>query len=290
MRGPAVLVDASPYAFRAYFSLPDSIRDPAGRAVHAVYGFANFLLQLIRAEQPSRLAVAFDGSLVTSFRNEIYPPYKANRETPPPQLEEQLDTCLELAAACGATVASDDRFEADDLVAAWARRAREEGWGRVLVVSSDKDLAQLVGPEVQFLDFAKAERYGEAEVAERFGVRPEQIADLLALAGDAVDNIPGVAGVGKKTAAALLAAFGSLDELYRRLEELPGMPLRGAQGLHDKLAAGREIAALCQRLTRVADEAPVPPVGEFLGADRATVDGLFDRLGFGRIRERVVYR
>lgn len=290
MSGPAVLVDASPYAFRAFFSLPDSIRDPAGRSVHAVYGFANFLLQLIRDERPGRLAVAFDGSLVTSFRNEIYPAYKSTRETPPADLEEQLDRCLELAAACGATTAIDDRFEADDLVAAWVEKGRVEGWGPALVVSSDKDLAQLVGPAVQFLDFAKGERYCEAEVLERFGVRPDQIADLLALAGDPVDAIPGVAGIGRKSAASLLAAFGSLDELYARLGEVPQTGLRGARGLHDKLAAGHDLARLSQRLTRVAREAPVPPVPEFRGADRATVDELFGRLGFGRIRERVVYR
>lgn len=290
MSGPAVLVDASPYAFRAYFSLPPTLRDRSGRSVHAVYGFANFLLQLIRAEAPSRLAVAFDGSLVTSFRNELYPPYKAQRELPPAELEEQLDLCRELASALGATTAIDDRFEADDLVAAWVDRARREAWGPAVVVSSDKDLAQLVGPHVEFLDFAKAERYGAAAVVERFGVAPHQIADLLALAGDPVDNIPGVAGIGKKTAAQLLQTFGSLDELYARLDELPHVPIRGARGLHEKLVTGRDLAFLSQRLTRVAPEAPAPAVSRFEGAERRATDDLFDRLGFGRIRERVVYR
>jgi DNA polymerase I len=288
--GAAVLVDASPYAFRAYFSLPPTIRDPSGRPVHAVYGFANFLLQLIRAEAPSRLAVAFDGSLVTSFRNELYPPYKAQRELPPAELEEQLDTCLELAAALGATTAIDDRYEADDLVAAWAERARREEWGTAVVVSSDKDLAQLVGPGVEFLDFAKGERYDEAAVAQRYGVAPHQIADLLALAGDPVDNIPGVAGIGKKTAAQLLTTFGSLDALYARLDELPGLALRGARATYDKLVAGREAALLSQRLSRVAPEAPAPAVPLFEGAERPVAEALFERLGFGRIRERVVYR
>jgi DNA polymerase I len=175
-------------------------------------------------------------------------------------------------------------------VAAWVERARREEWGTAVVVSSDKDLAQLVGPGVEFLDFAKGERYDETAVAERYGVAPHQIADLLALAGDPVDNIPGVAGIGKKTAAQLLTTFGSLDELYARLDELPNLAIRGARATYDKLVAGREAALLSQRLSRAAPEAPAPPVPLFVGAERDTVEELFTRLGFGRIRERVVFR
>ena len=221
------LVDASPYVFRAYFSLPDSIRTPAGEPIHAAYGFASFLLKLIADEAPSHLAVAFDESLTTSFRNDLYPDYKAQRELPPAELEAQLGACRELADAFGAATFADAVYEADDIVATLAEQATAAGLPAV-VVSGDKDLAQLVGDGVTLYDFAREERLGPAEVMERFGCRPEQVAELLALQGDAVDNIPGVPGVGKKTARALLAAFDDLDDLYARLDEVPDLALRGA--------------------------------------------------------------
>jgi 5'-3' exonuclease len=164
-----------------------------------------------------------------------------------------------------------------------------------VIVSHDKDLAQLVGPRVTFFDFAKGERLGPAGVAEKFGVRPEQVADLLALRGDTVDNIPGVPGVGAKTAVALLARFRDLDDLYARLDEVADLPIRGAAGLAARLAEHRETAYLALRLARVVRDVPqVAGVSladlAWSGADRATVDTLFDRLGFGTIRGRVPMR
>ncbi len=283
------LVDASPYIFRAFFSLPESIVDPAGRPVNAVHGFAGFLLRLIHEERPSHLGLAFDGSLTTSFRNEIYPEYKAQRELPPAELEAQLDDCRQLGAAFGAATFIDATFEADDLIGTLAGQLLHAGH-RVVVVSSDKDLAQLVGERCELFDFAKGVRYGPREVTEKFSVRPEQVADLLALAGDSVDNIPGVSGVGPKTAAALLRHFESVEEIYARLDEVVDLPLRGARPLSDRLERQRQVALLSKRLALIAADAPVAANTDELrleGADAERVDALFDRLGFEGLRERI---
>ena len=287
------LVDASPYIFRAHFSLPSSIKTPDGSPAAASYGFTSFLLKLIADEKPTHLGVAFDRSLNSSFRNEIYPAYKEQRVLPPPELEAQLDACEEIAAALGAATFIDDRYEADDLIGALCHDLEAAGHGAV-IVTSDKDLAQLVTEHITLFDFAKETRLDPKGVFEKFGVRPDQITDYLGLAGDTVDNIPGIKGIGGKSAADLLARFGHLEDLYARLDELPGLPIRGARSLHAKLVTGREIAFLSKRLATVARE--VPGVRgtlkslEFRGADAARVEELFTRLGFNRIRERVSFQ
>lgn len=286
-----LLVDASPYIFRAHFSLPSSIKTPDGRPAAAAYGFTSFLLKLTADEKPTHLGVAFDRSLNSSFRNEIYPAYKEQRVLPPPELEAQLEACEEIAAALGAATFIDDRYEADDLIGTLCAHLEKRGHGAI-IVTSDKDLAQLVSERVSLFDFGKGIRYTPRDVFEKFGVRPDQMTDFLGLAGDTVDNIPGIKGIGAKSAAELLARFGHLEELYERLDELPWMSsLRGAKSLHAKLAAGREIAFLSRQLATVARD--VPGVRgtleslEYRGADPARVETLFKRLGFNKIRERV---
>ena len=285
----AHLIDASPYIFRSYFSLPASITDPTGRSVAAVHGFAGFLIKLARDEAPTHLAVAFDGSLTTSFRNDLYPAYKAQRDLPPPELEAQLDDCRELAAAFGAATFIDRRYEADDLIATLCHRLLRDGH-RVVVVSSDKDLCQLVGDRAELLDFARGERYDPERVRKKFGVRPAQIPDYLGLAGDPVDNIPGIRGIGKKTAAVLLAELADLEAIYRDLDRVAGLPLRGARSLARRLADGRQEAFLSRRLATLARDAPAA-AGladlTFEGADRAEVERLFERLGFRGLLARV---
>jgi DNA polymerase-1 len=287
------LVDASPYVFRAHFSLPASLKSPDGARVGAVYGFGAFLLKLIAAERPTHLGVAFDRDLTGSFfRNQLYPQYKSQRVAPPPDLIAQLADCERMAAALGAATFIDDRYEADDLIATLCRQAAGAGHA-VVVVSSDKDLAQLVGERVTLYDFGKGARYGPAEVVATFGVRPDQIVDLLALAGDPVDNIPGVAGIGRKTAAELLAAFGTLDDLYARLDELRTnrrLRVRGAKTLYGKLREGRASALLSRRLAILAADAPVRADLARLaygGADLEAAGALFERLGFKHLGERL---
>lgn len=286
---PIYLIDASPYIFRAYFSIPSSIRTPEGAPANAVYGYTAFLLDLLKREQPSHLAVAFDGSLTTSFRNEIYPAYKAQRELPPAELEAQLDACWEVTKALGMAAYIDDRFEADDIIGTIiAKLAKHEG--KFVVVSGDKDLAQLVNKRVALWDFAKDRRFDEKAVKQHFGVRPNQIIDLLALMGDAVDNIPGVKGIGEKTAVALLEKFASIEDIFEKLERVEKMAVRGAAAVRAKLEQGREHAFLSKDLATISTKAPVKAslrTLQYNGADRQQVEVLFDQLGFGRIRERI---
>ncbi len=283
------LIDALPYVFRAYFSLPSSMKDPQGRQVNAVRGYSEFLLRYLADEGPTHVACLFDESLTTSFRNDFFPAYKAQRELPPAELEAQLDACQRVSRALGIATWSDQRYEADDLIATLAVPLEKKGH-QVVVVSADKDLAQLVGESVSFYDFAKSARYGPDEVKERWGVRPDQIVDFLGLAGDSVDNIPGVRGVGPKTAVALLNHFPSLESLYERLDEVVEVEVRGAKTLGAKLEAARDDAFLSKRLATLATDAPVS-AGlrelEWKGADRAETEAVFEGLGFPHFAQRV---
>lgn len=283
------LVDASPYIFRAYFSLPESMAAPDGRPVNAVSGFRDFLLRLLADESPTHIGVAFDRSLNTSFRNELYAAYKAQRELPPAELEAQLGWCERLAHALGMVTWSDERFEADDLIATAAAKLARKGH-RVVVVSPDKDLCQLVSERVELFDFAKATRYGPAEVLEKFGVPPERMRDYQGLAGDAVDNIPGVKGVGAKTAAALMTEFASLEELYRDLAAVASMGLRGAKSVALKLEAERDLAFLSRELATLSVNAPARTRLDELrwrGAVAARIQPLFEELGMQRALARI---
>lgn len=277
------LVDASVYVFRAWYAVPPGMRDADGNPTHALYGFARTLMGLIEARRPAYLAVAFDESHRGGWRDRLYPPYKAQREPAPPELKRQFALCREFCRLLGIAEYASGEFEADDLIGTLARRMRAEGL-RVTIVSRDKDLAQLLGPGDRYWDCAADVEYGHADIRERFGARPERLADFLALAGDSVDNVPGVPGVGPKTAAALLDAFESLDALYADLASAASLAVRGAAKLPERLARHREEAFLARTLTRIRCDAP-------LDADRATlrprpadVDGLRGfcaRAGFG---------
>jgi DNA polymerase-1 len=283
------LVDALPYVFRAFFAIRE-LTSPQGEPVQAVYGFTAFLLQLLQQEPLTHIGVAFDESLISSFRNTIFPAYKANRALPPPELEQQLAYCQAVARALGVPVFVDRYYEADDLIGTLARQATPYGLD-VVVVSNDKDLMQLVTPKVTFYDFANDRRFDPAGVTTHLGVRPEQIPDFLGLQGDAVDNIPGVQGIGTKTALALLQIFPSLEALYTDLARVETLPLRGAKALHRKLIEGREVAFLSKRLATIALDAPVVcnlDALQYRGAVATEVTQLFETLGFRRLLQRIL--
>ncbi len=284
----ACLIDASLYVFRAWHGMPDEFFDRDGSPVNAVHGFARFLLDLLERRRPRHVLVAFDEALDSSFRNEFYPAYKANREPAPESLKRQFALCREFCRALGLPALADRRYEADDLIGTAAHRLREHGL-RVSIVSADKDLSQLLRPGDEQWDYARDQRWGHDQVKARYGVEAGQIPDFLGLAGDSIDNIPGVPGVGVKTAAALLAHFGDLDSLLARLPEVPFLRLRGAARAAERIAEHRQQALLSRRLATIALDVPLPEdfgLAERGAADFELLDALFDRLRFGPMTRR----
>jgi 5'-3' exonuclease len=281
------LVDASLYVFRAWHSMPDTFRDDDGWPTNAVHGFARFLLELLEREQPSHIAVAFDEALDSCFRNALYPAYKANREPAPEELRRQFGQCKALCVALGLVVLAHREYEADDLIGSALHVARQRGH-RGVIISADKDLSQLLDGLDEQWDFARGQRWDASGVKGRHGVHAHQIADYLALCGDAVDNIPGVPGIGAKTAVVLLAHFGSLDILLARVEEVPYLRFRGAAQAAGKLRLHREQALLCRQLSTIALDAPLDGAGDFTRgqADGAALASLSQALGFGPLTRR----
>jgi DNA polymerase-1 len=286
----AHLVDASLYVCRAYFAPTPDVAGADGASVVAVHGFTRFLLDLVERARPTHIAVAFDESLTTSFRNAIYPAYKAHRDPAPPDLERQFALCKDVAAALGMTVLADAKYEADDLIGSAHVALRAAGF-RSVIVSADKDFGQLIGSLDEQWDPQRNQRWDAAGVKSRLGVYPEQVADYLALTGDAVDNIPGVPGIGAKTAAILLHHYGTLDSLLARAEEVAFLRTRGAAAASMRLREHGASARLSRLLSAIALDAPVP-----LGADdyaRRSHDAdacerLFEALKFGPLtRARV---
>ena len=289
MKAPRIhLVDASIYVFRSWHVLPDTIRDAEGAPANAVYGFADFLLQFLDRARPTHLALAFDESLEACARQAIYPAYKANRDPAPEELRQQFRRCRELCAAAGFAQFSSPHFEADDVLATIAGCLRAHGFCHT-VVTGDKDLAQLVRAGDEWWDFARERRLDARGVEGHFGVAPEQIADMLALAGDKIDNIPGVPGIGQATAARLLRRWGDIDGIYDAIERVPTMQIRGAKRIAELLVEHEATVRLARRLTGalVADGLPAEPTA-FVPqpADPATLADCLATLGFGPERRR----
>jgi 5'-3' exonuclease len=242
--------------------------------------------------RPEHIAVLFDESLSKSFRTEIYPEYKANRDPAPVELKRQFGQCRRFAKALGVLETAHPRYEADDLIGTLVTEGREAGIPST-VVSRDKDLAQLISKSDVFWDFAGRGKMTYEQIPKYFGVWPEQIADFLALAGDSVDNIKGVPGVGRKTAIALLEHFGSMDDVYSNLETVHEVNVRGAKTLGAKLHNHKEDAMLARQLTEIACDAPVErPANGLRPAkpDLGTINALYDEAGIGMALRRQAER
>ena len=282
------LVDASVYVFRAYHSVLPEMRDRDGNPVHAVFGFARFLGDLIERVRPRYMAVAFDQRRSGSYRSRLYPPYKANRERAPADLVLQFERCRELCRALGVAMFVDPDYEADDIIGSLASLMREEGV-RSAFITRDKDLAQLMRDGDLFWDYGARDQFGYHDIERHFGVAPERFADYLALTGDDVDNIPGVPGVGHRTAVSLMQAFASLDELYGDLSRVQKLKIRGAGTLAQRLTEHRERVYLSRQLTRIACHLKLGAGSEELRRgmpNLPALHGLYDTLGFGPFLRR----
>ncbi len=272
--------------------MPDDMVDGDGNPINALYGYCRFLGDFMEQVRPEYVAVLFDESLSKSFRTEIYPEYKANREPAPPELKRQFVQCRRFTRALGLMECASPSYEADDLIGTLVTEARKKGQPST-IVSRDKDLAQLVSRDDVFWDFAGRGRIKYDQIPEIFGVWPEQIADFLALAGDSVDNIPGVPGVGKKTAAALLQHFGSLEKVYANLDSVHEVNVRGAKKLGEKLNTHKDAAMLARKLTSLACDALFerPESGlRPVAADLGEINALFDEAGIGQALRRQAER
>lgn len=248
------LIDGSAYIFRAYHALPPLTRKSDGLPVGAVAGFCNMLWRYLgengaSSDAPTHAAVIFDHSSRT-FRNQIYDLYKANRPDPPEDLRPQFPLTREASRAFNLATFEVEDFEADDIIATLARMAREAG-GRVTIISSDKDLMQLVGNGVEMLDAMKNKLIGVDEVHEKFGVGPDRVVDVQALAGDSVDNVPGAPGIGIKTAALLINEYGDLETLLSRADEIKQPKRRAA------LIDNAELIRISKKLVLLDDQTPL---------------------------------
>ncbi len=277
--GRAWLIDASIYIFRAYFSLPERWHTDDGRPLNAVYGYASFLVDFLAGLTPGDYAAAaFDESLGSCFRNELYPGYKASRALPDEDLAFQLDSCRKLTERLGLPSLGGERYEADDYIATLARLCREQGRA-VTVVTRDKDLGQLIaGPDDRWWDFSADVSLDEAGFSARFGVRPAQFPDYLALVGDSVDDIPGVPGVGPRSAAAILASYPDLDAIEANLAQLGKLDIRGAGRLQQRLTDHWEQVRLARRLTGLEARIPGLENAPVFEPDPAAAAGFADTL------------
>jgi DNA polymerase I len=279
---PTYLLDASLYIFRAYHAREMVWTDPQGWPTHAVHGFTTTLLNLLEKAKPHALAVCFDESFGRNFRHALYPAYKANREPPTEDLVRQFSYCKDVVEALGFCALGNAEYEADDLIGSLVEKLNAAGRAG-MIVSADKDLAQLINPTIMQWDFGKGVPFGAAAVKEKHGVEPTQMAQMQALSGDAVDNIPGIPGIGAKTAAALMQHFGTLEAVLTRWPEVEFLRLRGAAATAIKLRDHAASARLSYQLTQVATNAPVPELSQLTRKplDAKRIDLLFDTLGFG---------
>ena len=245
-----ILIDGSGFIFRAYHAIPPMTR-PDGIQVNAVYGFTNMLVRLLKDHAGTHFAVIFDAGRMT-FRNRLYSDYKAHRPPAPDDLIPQFALVRAATRACGVPAIELEDWEADDLIASYAAEVGRQG-GRCTIVSSDKDLMQLIRPGVDMLDPMKQKPIGEAEVLEKFGVTPDRVIDVQALIGNSVDNVPGVPGIGPKTAAQLMAEYGSLEAILAAAQN--GMK---ASKRRDALVEHAEAARLSRKLVELCDHVPLP--------------------------------
>ncbi|MBU2112350.1 MAG: DNA polymerase I [Gammaproteobacteria bacterium] len=279
---PLILVDGSSYLFRAYHS-PPHLTNSKGEATGAIYGVVNMLKSLVRQYQPSQMAVIFDAKGPT-FRNEMYSEYKAHRPPMPDDLRSQIAPLHRIIAAMGLPLLCIEGVEADDVIGTLARQASSEG-RNTLISTGDKDMAQLVDEHITLINTMTNTLLDPAAVVDKFGVGPELIIDYLALMGDKVDNIPGLPGVGEKTAAALLQGLGSIEQIYQQLDKVATLSFRGAKTMPAKLQEFRAQLELSYQLATIKTDVVLPYTLADLAiqpADNAALAELYKECEFRR--------
>lgn len=279
---PLILVDGSSYLYRAYHAFPP-LTNSAGEPTGAMYGVLNMLRSLIMQYKPSHVAVVFDAKGKT-FRDELFESYKSHRPPMPDDLREQIAPLHEMVEAMGLPLLVVSGVEADDVIGTLARQASQKGIP-VLISTGDKDMAQLVEPNITLINTMNNTILGPQEVEEKYGVPPELIIDFLALMGDSSDNIPGVPGVGEKTALALLQGIGSLEKIYDSLDDIAPLGFRGSKTLAPKMVENRELAFLSYQLATIKTDVELDKSCEQLAVSELDVDKLhqlFSRYEFKR--------
>lgn len=275
------LIDGHSYIYRAFFAIRH-LSTSEGLPTNAVYGFTTMLLKILRERHPDRIAVVFDSKGPTQ-RHLEYEDYKADRPEMPDTLQVQLPYISQIVEALGIPIVQREGIEADDLIGTLVRLAREDGL-TVSIVSGDKDMLQLVSPSVQVIDSTKDIIYGPDDVLGRFGVSPDRVVDVMGLMGDAIDNIPGVKGIGEKTAVALIQRFGSIEKVIEGLDQIERPKLRESiRSNIDLLRLSRELARIrtnCPLEIRAADLRPTPP-------DTARLRALIQKLEFGSLLKSI---
>jgi len=258
---PAWLIDASIYVFKAWHTKSEQF-DVDGNPVNAVHGFLDFAYHLLSTEKPELIAFAFDESLKTSHRKEIYPQYKANRLKAPESLRRQFQYCRELLRAFGIHESASFHYEADDLIGSWAKSLRKEEIS-VNIITADKDLAQLIYENDHWWEYERGQKLDSKAITKRFKAKPRQIADQLAIAGDKSDNIPGVPGIGMSTAGKLLRKFDNLENLFASIPDISSMQIRGASRIQQLIEEHQEMILLSRRLTGIECNMASATVSDF---------------------------
>lgn len=273
---PFILVDGSSYLFRAYHS-PPHLTNSKGEATGAIYGVVNMIKSLLRQYNPSHIVIVFDAKGKT-FRNDMYSEYKANRPPMPDDLRTQIAPIHQIIKAMGLPIISIEGVEADDVIGTLADRASKEGRA-TLISTGDKDMAQLVNEHVTLINTMTNVVMDSDGVTEKFGVGPELIIDYLALMGDKVDNIPGVPGVGEKTAVAMLQGLGSCESIYQNLDQLAGLGFRGSKTMAKKMADNKELLDLSYELATIKLDVEIDQALEDMKATDPDTDRLIELYG-----------
>lgn len=291
MPSPSLLIDASIYIFQYYFALPDNwYSEDEGWPTAAVYGYTTFLVRLLDEQRPQRIAACFDESLESGFRHTLYPGYKASRALPDETLAFQLQACRDVTELLGIHTFGSETYEADDLIGSLSQRL-QRSQQPIAILTRDKDLGQLIRREQDFLwDYAADKSHYAGDIQQKFGVQPRQLSDYLALVGDVSDDIPGVPGVGGKTAQQLLQAYPSVELLLAKLDGVAALPIRGANNLGNKLADYREQIILAKQLATIVTDLPlINSVTELMPRSPSwkKLDTFCQAMGFPKLFQRI---